>query len=65
MAPEGSLKAFLKPEEAEKQFPKENGRHLELRSNSQNDANGSQDPPQSTKKEAKRHPKREQEHLEN
>ena len=64
MAPDGSSKALCKRQEAENQFPKENGRHLELRSNSQNDAKGSQDPPQSTKKEAKKHPKREHEHLE-
>ena len=40
------------------------GRHLELPRSSQDDAKGSHDPPKSTKKEAKRHPKRYQEHLE-
>ena len=58
MAPEGSLKAVWKRQEAAKQFPKENGRHLELRRSSRNDAKSSHDPLKSTKKEANRNPKR-------
>ena len=63
MAPEASWKAIWKRQGAEKQCAKEKGRDLELPSVSQHVAKRSQDLPKSTNMEAKRNPRRNQEHV--